>query len=44
MLVAKEKETKAVENEAATNAEKKDTLLETALFGKPEWRTDGQQS
>ena len=44
MLVAKEKETKAVENEAATNAEKNDTLLETVLFGKPEWRTEGQQS
>ena len=44
MLVAKEKETKAVENEAVTNAEKKDTLLETVLFGKPEWRTEGQQS
>ena len=44
MLVAKEKETKAVENEAATNAEKKDTLLETALSGKPEWRTEAQQS
>ena len=44
MLVAKENETKAVENEAVTNAEKKDTLLETVLFGKPEWRTEGQQS
>ena len=44
MLVAKEKEIKAVENEAATNVEKKDTLLETALFGRPEWRTEAQQS
>ena len=43
MLLAKEKETKAVENEAATNVEKKDILLETALFGRPEWRTEAQQ-
>ena len=44
MLVAKEKETKAVENEAATNAEKKDILLEIAVFGRPEWKTEAQQS
>ena len=43
MLLAKENEIKAVENEAATNVEKKDILLETALFGRPEWRTEGQQ-
>ena len=36
MLVANEKEIKAVENEAATNVEKKDILLETALFGRSE--------
>ena len=43
MLLAKEKERKAVEKEAATNVEKKDILLETALFGRPEWRTEAQQ-
>ena len=43
MLLAKEKDIKAVENEAATNVEKKDILLETALFGRPEWRTEAQQ-
>ena len=44
MLLAKEKDSKAVENEAATNAEKKDILLETALFWRLEWRTEAQQS
>ena len=44
MLLANEKEIKAVETEAATNVEKKDILLETALFGRPEWKTEAQQS
>ena len=44
MLLANEKEINAVEKEAATNVEKKDILLETALFGRPEWRTEAQQS
>ena len=37
------KDIKAVENEAATNVEKQDILLETALFGRPELRTEAQQ-
>ena len=41
MLLANE--IKAVENEAATNVEKKDILLEIALFGRPELRTEAQQ-
>ena len=41
MLV--EKETKAVESGAATNAEKKAILPETALSGRPEWKMEGQQ-
>ena len=41
MLV--EKETKAVESGAATNAEKIAILPETALSGRPEWKMEGQQ-
>ena len=38
-----EKETKAVESGAATNAEKMATLPETALSGRIEWTTAAQQ-
>ena len=38
-----EKETKAVESGAATNAEKMATLPETALSGRREWKMEGQQ-
>ena len=38
-----EKETKAVESGAATNAEKIAILPETALSGRPEWKMEGQQ-
>ena len=38
-----EKETKAVESEAATNAEKMATLPGTALSGRREWKMEGQQ-
>ena len=38
-----EKETKAVESGAATNAEKMATLPGTALSGRREWKMEGQQ-
>ena len=38
-----ENETKAVESEAATNAEKMATLPGTALSGRREWKMEGQQ-
>ena len=38
-----ENEAKVVENEAATNVEKKAILQENALCGKIEWTTAAQQ-
>ena len=38
-----ENETKAVESEAATNAERTATLPGTALSGRREWKMEGQQ-